>query len=356
MQLLPIRRVLLLIPVLAACGMPHAPVDATLWPEADPLFHTDPDWIGGDGAYSIDLGGARVLWLFGDSFIARSPARVRSESWFVRNSIAVQTGLDPSAAAMRFAVPTDAQGTPRSFMLESSTQWFWPAHGIRLGSSLLLFYERVQSPPGDPTGFEGAGWTARRITTPDGDPLTWTLEPVQEPANSWGVQLGEALVAEGGVVYAFATRGNPHQVFVARFQAADLASGDASHPEWWQGSGYAAAAEPAMLIPDGAPEFSVHHDPKRNQWVMVETHGYGASTIALRTAPRPEGPWSGPQEVLRPPESDTPGAFVYAAKAHPELEGADLVVTYVPSSFDPIPPADESRLDYPRFVRVTWKH
>jgi hypothetical protein len=341
--------------LLASCGLPRAPVDATLWPEADPLFHADPDWIGGDGAYSVDLGAGRILWLFGDSFIAHTPARIRSEAWFVRNSVAIQSGSDPRTATMRFLIPVDGRGVARSFMLEDGVQWFWPGHGIRVGDVLLLFYERVQAPRADPSGFESAGWTARRVGRPDDDPLQWTLEPAQEPANNWGVQLGGALVAEGDVVNVFGIRGVPHQIFVGQFQLADLAAGDLSRPAWWQGQRYEVGAEPVPIISDGAPEFSVQHDAARNRWVMVESHGYGDSTIVLRTAPAPQGPWTGPQEVLRPPESDAAAAFVYAAKAHPELAGADMLVTYVPSSFDPITPADEPRLYYPRFVRVNWK-
>ena len=69
------------------------------WPEADQLFRHDPSWIGGDAAYSVDLGGGRVLWLFGDSFIAKSPARSRADASFIRNSVAIQSGsADPSAA------------------------------------------------------------------------------------------------------------------------------------------------------------------------------------------------------------------------------------------------------------------
>ena len=40
-------------------------VTAVAWPEADAMFHRDPRWLGGDDAYSIDLGnGPRrlVLW------------------------------------------------------------------------------------------------------------------------------------------------------------------------------------------------------------------------------------------------------------------------------------------------------
>jgi hypothetical protein len=42
-------------------------------PEADRLFHSDPRWLGADAAFSIDLGGGRVWWLFGDSFVANQP-------------------------------------------------------------------------------------------------------------------------------------------------------------------------------------------------------------------------------------------------------------------------------------------
>ena len=47
------------------------------WPAADSLFLHDNYWIGGDGAYSIDLGDERVLWLFGDSWIDSTGNRNR---------------------------------------------------------------------------------------------------------------------------------------------------------------------------------------------------------------------------------------------------------------------------------------
>ena len=45
-------------------------VTAEAWPEADAMFHRDPRWLGGDDAYSIDLGDGRIAWFFGDSFVA----------------------------------------------------------------------------------------------------------------------------------------------------------------------------------------------------------------------------------------------------------------------------------------------
>src|SRR5215467_7748298 len=43
---------------------------AAPWPEADCIFRSDPRWLGADAAFSVDLGQGRVLWLFGDSFVA----------------------------------------------------------------------------------------------------------------------------------------------------------------------------------------------------------------------------------------------------------------------------------------------
>ena len=100
-----------------------------------------------------------------------------------------------------------------------------------------------------------------------------------------------------------------------------------------------------MVVHNGAPELSVQAGGVLPPLVMVQTEGYGAATLALRTAPAPEGPWSGPESFFRPPESREGGeADVYTGKGHAGLTGADLVATYVPSS-----------LYFPRFVRVTYR-
>src|SRR5882724_13104279 len=114
-------------------------MDARPWPEASALFLNDSTWLGGDGAYSVDLGSKRVLWLFGDSSIATSSARRRSESYFIRNSVALQTGYDPTHAFMRFYYGRQ-DNHPSSFVPEDGAYWFWPGHGIRLEGLLLLFY------------------------------------------------------------------------------------------------------------------------------------------------------------------------------------------------------------------------
>ncbi|MFP5210562.1 MAG: hypothetical protein ACLGRW_14865, partial [Acidobacteriota bacterium] len=62
---------------------------------------------------------------------------------------------------------------------------------------------------------------------------------------------------------------------------------------------------------------------------------------------------STPEMLYRPPESNAPQAFVYGAKAHPELHGADLIVTYTANGSDQRLATDMS-IYFPRFVRVTF--
>ena len=70
--------------------------------EAERLFQQDPRWLGADAALSIPLSKGRILWLFGDTFVATSNAHMRSESEMVRNTIVpflVSMGLDREKAA-----------------------------------------------------------------------------------------------------------------------------------------------------------------------------------------------------------------------------------------------------------------
>lgn len=348
----------LLALLVAACGSPDAPPGSgQAWPAADGLFHRDRRFLGADGAYSVDLGGDRVLWLFGDSFIARDADAVRDRSTMINNAVAVQTGRDPSRAFLRFYWRQGDDGEPRAFLPAPAGQpdlWYWPTHGIRLGDRLLLFYEQLRRDGAPaPDNFRGDGWTAVLVDNPDDDPPAWRLAEVRRPDDQRGVQLGEAVVRDGDYLLVYGTAGDTHAVVLARFAVVDARAGDLSRPAYWCGD-FDAGCAPDELVELGMPEFSVHHDPVRNDWLLVGTAGYGATTLSWRGAPAPWGPWSDVGDVFRPEESSRLGAFVYAGKAHPALwaPGGALVATYVPSSFVDQPWQLEDRFYYPRFVRL----
>jgi len=332
-------------------------ISAAAWPEADALFRQDPDWLGGDGAFSIDLGGERTLWLFGDSLIAKTETRERRESDMVRNTVAIQTGSNPSTASIEFYWRTSADGLPASFFPERNDEWLWPAHGVCIDNRLTIFLYRLM-PDLDPEsfGFGVVGWTAMRTVRGDTDPLEWVLEELATPNTSAMGIVGAALVHQDDHVYAYVVRepGN-NDLMLLRWKESAFSSGDLMSPQWWGGPERGWGAEPpAVVMKDGATEFSVSRSGRVDGLVQVQSHGFGASNLALRFAPRLTGPWTGLRDAYRPPEVDLPGLLLYAGKAHPHLKGADLVATYVSNAFDPDMVLSDDRIYFPRFVRINF--
>lgn len=340
-----------------SCSGSDAPLPhATTWPEADALFRSDPRWLGADGAYSIPLGGERTLWLFGDTFVAREPRDPWKNPAFLRNTIGIQHGLDPSRAFMRFYWQTNEDGQPRSWLPEDGKVWHWPGHGIVIDGVLVMLWGRVGTPADDPDGYEGAGPSRVLVVdNPDDEPVAWRPREGKVPADAHDVDLGGAVLREGDKVYVYGSRGALHEVFVARYDVSRVREGDLSTPAWYADGAWSTAEAPTAITGLNAPEYSVHHDAKLGKYVMAITEGYGAATLAIRVADAPEGPWSQPRSFLRPPESFDDDAFVYAGKGHPELLGADLVMTYVPASFaERDDEASRATLYHPHFARLTW--
>jgi hypothetical protein len=332
-------------------------LEAAARTDADRLFRSDPRWLGGDVAYSIDLGCGRVLWLFGDSFIANKPGKTRRQSAFVHNSIAIETGYHPAHASMKFYWPK-SNGKPSEFAANEGDVWLWPEDGVRLGDKLLLFFVRVHSDNRkDSLGFALVGWTALLVENPDAQPSAWTMHRVDTPQSFARFIVGSGVLRAGNVLYAFASAEPSHDDYLLRWPLSAAEGGNLSSPEWWCGeSGWVEQGKlthPAVpAIPEGSNEFSVIWDSHYNKFFEVESLGFGASDIGIRWADRLEGPWSGPVKIYHPPESDRPDAFVYAGKVRAGLQGGDLVATYVANSMDEKILAKDMSIYYPRFVRL----
>jgi Domain of unknown function (DUF4185) len=336
--------------VAVALSLTAAAQRARPWPEADRLFRSDPRWLGSDGAFSIDLGNERVLWLFGDTFVARKAGDSRKNAAFVRNTVAVQTGYDPSHAAMKFYWRT-IRGGPSEIFPSEGKIWMWPAHGIRVSSRLLLFCSRVApESKQDSLGFQSAGWVAYLVDNPDEDPTRWTLLKVVEDHGK--VIMASAVLCEGEFVYIFGESEPEHDVYLARWSIAHVQRGQFDTLEWWSGSSWQVGEANRRPVMRGVgTEASVQRDPRGSGFIEVNSQGFGATDIVMRRASQVEGPWGAPQKIYRPPESDTPDAFVYAGKSHPELKGADLVITYSANGDDKRLATDMS-IYFPRFVKV----
>jgi len=344
-------RLTLILVTLSAivCMTSHAasiPPTGRAFKEAEVLFHRDPHWLGADAALSISLGNGRTIWLFGDTFIAKSDAHVRSESAMVRNTVAIQTGEDLRTASITFHWGEDNDGSPASFFPERGKCWYWPGHGIRLDEGpLVIFLSALVATPGRGLGFASAGYAVAVIDDPDASPETWNPRIADIAPSTFDAVPATAVVRDGAYIVAVGIRQEgTHAGALVRYPTHLLAQGDVDSAEWWAGDRRGWVPEsslgeggPAFVLDDAGSECSLHWDERLGSFVHIASYGFGASTIGLRTAPGLTGPWSRPVVVYRPPESDGPRPFVYAAKAHPELVGpdaADLVVTYATNSFE----------------------
>jgi hypothetical protein len=192
------------------------------------------------------------------------------------------------------------------------------------------------------------------------------MRVIEAERNGYDVLPGAAVVRDGGYVVALTVRSKgPHAATLVRYPVASLRNGDLSEAQWWAGSekGWRSAADlgtagPQFIMDDAGAESSLHWSERNHEFIHVASYGFGGSEIGVRTAPRLTGPWSSPRMVYRPPESDAPRPFVYAAKGHPELTGpraTDLLVTYVANSFRPedlFTPVGAKGLYWPRVVVI----
>ncbi len=332
--------------------------DADVWRSADRLFRSDPRWLGSDAAFSVSLGDDRILWLFGDTFIGDGKVK-RAKSAFIRNSIAVQRGRDLSFARIDFYWGGSAEA-PASFFPATPDAWLWPLHGVHRDGALTLFFMRLGHTP-EGLRFRIDGSAALRCENPEEPPERWKFRALAlSKAPFTGASLvGVAILQEQDSVLAYCVADTEfHPAYLLRWHSVDFDRGDLSAPEWWDGTRFAAQRDlsgpPAAVIPAAATEFSVHRQLD-GRYIQVQTVGFGAAVVEARFAARPEGPWSEPEELFRPRESGWRDTMVYAGKAHPELSGAPLVVTYATNHFDPEKLLRNKRLYYPRFIRVSPK-
>lgn len=348
---------------LTGCSHQRTNYLATAWPEADQLFRRDSTWVGADDAYSISLGDNRALWLFADTFIDTTHQQNRRAAKLIRNSVAIQTVDNPVSAQIAFFWNKNDSNQPASFFSEQNNEWFWPGHGIRLQNRLIIFLMRVRGATTG-LGFEVYAWDAVLILNPDDSPANWKLQWLNSPTNAYQVIVGSASVLQMGQhVYAFGSResGSNHPVFLTRWPANELANGELSGIEWWDAARgtWVRQADlkniPPPVFENGQTEFTVHFDPRLNRYFCIQTLEFGAANIYYRLANKITGPWSEPIKLYEPLEKSHPHILIYAAKAHPQLSGADLLITYATNSTEFSELLNNASIYYPRFIRVKFE-
>ena len=330
------------------------PLFAEPWPAADQLFLQDPRWRGGDGAWSIDLGGERSLWMFGDSFIDPE-GETRSSSFFIRNSIAIQQGADPSTAHMTFHWGlAGAPPRPIAYFPNSGGHWYWAAGGAVAGGKLILFQSGNRLDGQGQVAF--APPKAVLIANYQDDPSLWQQQWVAIPQSSNGFYCSGHAFVSGSYVYVYSTRPSLSGSGVAaahcRYPITQAKNGNFTKPQWWTGAQYNVHGD-AEVLWDQTAQYSVHQLPQGDYLAVMGAAYPGFGRYA--TAADRNGPFSPFTSFYPPPEAtwwgDGGGVVTYIYHAHPQLTGAPVVVTY--STHGSALIAYDDSPYYPKFVRFS---
>jgi hypothetical protein len=325
-------------PVVARTG-PSRPVAA---PVSTPIAN-----IRRDCGMTAPLSNGRTLWIYCDTALFGTDQRLQH---FVNTSAAVASPDAPTV--MQDAV--DVAGLPLTF-LQSGADYpvcdgaekrsLWPQSAVTLPAGpdqaedrVLIWYSNVCLVPGGAETFD-IGLAEARYAVGAGASSTPTSVTIRAPrlfpklgkAGGYGV----ASVLDGPDAYVYWCGQDTDPCTVARVPWD--AAADAAAYRYWDGRSWvpdAAAAKHLVMGPSQARiKASVRWVAGLDRYVMVDVDAW--STLTVRVATRPEGPWTEPAWVRLGECTQVYPNNCFAAEVQPQLSGPDHVAV---SYFDPTRP------------------
>jgi hypothetical protein len=326
------------------------------------------DWAGGDGVSAIRLSPSQVAWFFSDTYLGPAGPGIGFShlSGFLHNSVVVQTGTGPAARLVTLTGggacagpgPQDDPPDPVSVVRPpnpASGQREWDADGIRVGATVVKFYNdyrpgpvpfvplstTIASFPVSALSAAGLGPAYGVAAHPALTPVPGYVPPDGGTPIVWGSAVLQA--GPGGrTVYVYgwqsADPASPgRELYLARVAAARLADFAAwqfyDDGQWASRQSLAHPIEPSsqnLNVPAG---FSVVAAGGR-YW-LIETAGTGTPDIDAYPGPAPWGPFDWAHGILlyRAPGIGLTKAdgfrIMYEARAEPALSTRQtLVISY----------------------------
>lgn len=339
------------------CGSNPGPPPALMVSNTTDLgtITTNPDILGRDGAMSAVFSGYSV-WLYGDTFLANPNANGRgliSDSWSFTTQLSVQGGiggfqerLDSSGAPTMILPETPAEftfnqqhnGNPCQ-MQPCGARWaLWPGSIVTdtANNRALIFYGVVSALPGA-FNFQGVGSSVAMWQDFSQEPQRPTFNPAivrDHPDlmfNQNEPNFGTAALIKSGVLYIYGC-GIPSNSGDKGCRLAKVDPGSVQDQSAWNyyagnESWSSQLSNAVSVIPD-VNIMSVAWNSYLQQFVAIYSQIF-SQNVMVRTAPNPEGPWSG-ERVLFVAEQPASGN-VYDARQHAEYDlngGQTIFVAY----------------------------
>jgi hypothetical protein len=295
-----------------------------------------------NGGQSASVGG-RPVWVFQDTttlgFDDAGRRRIDT-SWGVVNpatgtDLPTVTGTTDSAGAPLDLIPWTAGEKSGTYRLQvEAVLW----DGAR--DRALVFYTKTQQDAQERSGERRVGTSLALWSRADAPAIRPLLRPgADEPTLLFGANeppWGSAALAIGDWLYVYGCEPVTRKLDVPCRLARVPLDRALDRAEWrfYTGSIWSAdwqAAKPVMM--DACPQMSVTWNAYLGKYVAVNTRIL-SSLLSIRTADRPEGPWSEPIFVRGLP-SPAPFPWIKPAFVHPELArdgGRVQIVTYARNS------------------------
>jgi hypothetical protein len=265
--------------------------------------------LGWDGGFSAMLGG-RFVWIFGDTFLSQTAGdgfKWRSNPWSWMKNLSSESGLGPleqalgpDGMALQLLPHTEEEATfNRAHKGHEdclagidcgSRHTPWPNAIVTDSPGLIgvVFYANMHTGPKDEWDFRSVSGSVAIWIDPE-DPAVRVEPPLfsdEEP--DWGS--AALLVNDNIYVYACEFNGSEKPCLLARVPF-HLASNRSAY-RFWAGDGvWSKDWQVAIPVFVGGSMFSVHFNAYLGRFLAFYMAGM-AGEIHLRTASRPEGPWS----------------------------------------------------------------
>lgn len=344
-----LRRCLGLSLCLASCGDDPPALRAAATSELGAL-RWDPAVAGRDGGYSVQVN-ERALWVFGDTG-GRTPP---GHHGYANNTACVTADDDARDGLFPMVELLDDDGYLFEFLpltadeaayeaehgdpakcgdaCEGVALWPGPAIHDPARGRVLVFYAKLYQRPGylniDVVGSSIAVWDdslvggAVRPQLRAGSDEPTLLFVGDDP------QLATAALVEGETLLAYACGGGDdgfdQPCVLARAPLADPLRREAW--EFRGDGGWSSDHRDAATLFHGAPMMTVHWNAHAS--VFVATYAApGGNEVMIRSAPRPEGPWSDELEI-HTGRAPLAGSGMYGALMHPELSRSGGRVEYL---------------------------
>lgn len=209
-----------------------------------------------------------------------------------------------------------------------------PTAGIAVGGNQFLNFMSIKQWGRD--GEWSTNYSAIAVSSDNGE--SWGVYPgtvrssapenvpraTYVPGNE-NFQQGAFLRGNDGYLYSYGTpAGRGGAAYLSRVPERSIP--DVSKYQYWNGPAGTwvpnnpGAATPVFPGPVG--EMSVAYNPYLKQYLTL--YGNGGNDVVARTAPTPQGPWSGEQTLIS--SGQMPGG-IYAPYIHPWSSGKDLYFT-----------------------------